>query len=295
MLENDVVAIGSGWAGPWPNEDYGAAHDLRRFAEYANRGDLVIAKHGKRRALGIGVLGDYQFDEDQDDIEGWDLCHLRRVRWLPKTEHRFKRLALSQGRFTGCNDRGVLAWVERTVAKADLRPPNPTKLPQLPTLGPRLELRDLSPNLRKVVRRAQTWSRAWWGGGFGALRPSESELIAHITVPLLVALGWAPQQIAIGWKYADVALFRETLRTPNNCAAIVESKRLGDGLLWAEEQAAGYAAKVGHSIPTVVSDGIRYRLAFPDSDTTLYANLQVPRRSALDLFAALRWKRWSGK
>ena len=124
MLENDVVAIGSGWAGPWPSEEYGPAHELRRFAEYAQAGDLVIAKHGKRLAMGIGVLGPYEFDEDQDDIEGWDLCHIRRVRWLSKSEHRFKRLALSQGRFSGCNDRDVLAWVARTIATADLRPPD---------------------------------------------------------------------------------------------------------------------------------------------------------------------------
>ena len=108
MLKNDVVAIGSGWAGPWPSEDYGPAHELRRFAEYAQAGDLVIAKHGKRLAMGIGVLGPYESDEDQDDIEGWDLCHIRRVRWLSKREHRFKRLALSQGRFSGCDDRDVL-------------------------------------------------------------------------------------------------------------------------------------------------------------------------------------------
>ena len=292
MLKNDVVAIGSGWAGPWPSEDCGPAHELRRFAEDAQAGDLVIAKHGKRLAMGIGVLGPYEFDADQDDIEGWDLCHIRRVRWLSKSEHRFKRLALSQGRFSGCNDRDVLAWVARTIATADLRPPDRRRLRALPSLGPRLETGQLSPDLRRVVKQARTLSQNWWGGAFGDLRPSDNELIAHVTVPLLVALGWPRENIALGWKYADIALFRETLRTPATCAVIIESKRLGDGLLWAQEQASGYATKLGHPVPTVVTDGLRYRLALPDSDEHLYANLQVPRQTALELFDALRYARW---
>ncbi len=156
MLENDVVAIGSGWAGPWPSENYGPAHELRRFAEYAEAGDLVIAKHGKRLAMGIGVLGPYEFDADQDDIEGWDLCHIRRVRWLSKTEHRFTRLALSQGRFSGCNDHDVLVWVARTIGTADLRPPDRSELRALPALGPRLKTGQLSPELRRVVKRARS-------------------------------------------------------------------------------------------------------------------------------------------
>ena len=80
----------------------------------------MIAEHGKQLAVAIGVLGPYESDEDRDDVEGSDLCHIRRVRWLSKSEHRFKWVAVSQGRFSGCNDRDVLAWVARAVVDADL-------------------------------------------------------------------------------------------------------------------------------------------------------------------------------
>jgi hypothetical protein len=107
MLENDVVAIGSGWAGPWPSEEYGPAHELRRFADYAQTGDVVIAKREMQLAVGIGVLGPDESDEDQDDIEGWDLVSHPPSALVVEERAPFQAARPLNGRFSGCNDRDV--------------------------------------------------------------------------------------------------------------------------------------------------------------------------------------------
>jgi hypothetical protein len=109
-------------------EDCSTPHELRRFAEYADPGGVVIAKHGRHVAEAGGVPGPHEPDEGTNDVEGWDMCHIRRVRWLSKREHRFKRPAPYHGRLSGCDDRDVLPWGERTIADTHLRPPHRCKL-----------------------------------------------------------------------------------------------------------------------------------------------------------------------
>lgn len=47
--------------------------------------------------------------------------------------------------------------------------------------------------------RAKKWHELTWTWGFSSV-PTESEVLTHITVPLLAALGWQPEHIAIGWS-----------------------------------------------------------------------------------------------
>ena len=98
MIEHQIALIGSSWAGRWPNPDYGPEPAIRCFVEDAQVGDLVIAKRGRRQALAVGVLGPYDFSADLDDVEGWDMGHFRRVRWLSTTPHRFTATRLRRRR-----------------------------------------------------------------------------------------------------------------------------------------------------------------------------------------------------
>jgi hypothetical protein len=132
----------------------------------------------------------------------------------------------------------------------------------------------------------QTWDRS-----LGA-RPSEDELLTHITVPLLTALGWDPEQIAVKWRFTDLALFAPVRREPENCQCVIEGKRIGDGLLFADWQARRYidALKL-RDADLLVTDGIRYRLHHaPDfvEEEALEANLALPKASAELLFEKLR-------
>ena len=123
---------------------------------------------------------------------------------------------------------------------------------------------------------------------FGTI-PTEDELVAHLVVPFLKALGWPAELIGIKWRYVDVALFRTLPRAPENCHLIIEAKRLGTGVEAALEQACGYLKDLGIRRDVVVTDGVRYRLYSHanDFDGVAYANLHRLKQPALDLFTGL--------
>ncbi|MGH2947122.1 MAG: hypothetical protein ACRDPC_12845 [Solirubrobacteraceae bacterium] len=291
LFEHQVAAVGPGSGGAWPRTDYEYAPGVRGFAGEAKPGDLVIARHGVRLALGVGVLGKYAFSEDLDDVEGWDLCHYRRTRWVATEPHRFARRVLAMDRFIGCADPEVLAWVAEQVDGRDLSLQPQTGLPDLPDLGPRLDVDALPAPLADVVRRAERWARYTWEGAFAA-EPAEAELLCHLTVPLLVALDWPPEQIALHWARTGIALFGELRRAPEACRLLIEGKRLGDGLGFARDQVDGYAReRVGRPVDVAVTDGPRVRLYRHDQpDEPLYANLYSPRATAAALFGGLRYR-----
>lgn len=63
---------------------------VRRFAGIAD-GDVLLLRTGLAAIAAVGVVnGDYSHESCFDDVNGWDLQHMRRVRWgrLP-AEHVF--------------------------------------------------------------------------------------------------------------------------------------------------------------------------------------------------------------
>jgi hypothetical protein len=103
------------------------------------------------------------------------------------------------------------------------------------------------PPSAEALSRGREWSDRTWKGDFGA-QPSEAEIICHVTVPLLLALGWPREQIAIGWHYRDIALFSEMRRAPETCRFVIEAKTLGEGLGFARKQVDRYAREYGHAV-----------------------------------------------
>jgi hypothetical protein len=94
-LEWDVILNGPGSEGRWPDcrealsKDWGLSSrkitDLRRFAEEITDGDIIVLRMGTTDVLGVGIaVGDYLWHEEFGDIDGWDLQHVRRVRWVWK-------------------------------------------------------------------------------------------------------------------------------------------------------------------------------------------------------------------
>lgn len=93
-LRWDVVLNGPGRPGPWPScqpelAEYTTPRkltDLRRFCEQMANGDIVVLRLGTDEIYGVGTVeGIYEWCEAFGDIDGWDLNHVRRVRWLWKT------------------------------------------------------------------------------------------------------------------------------------------------------------------------------------------------------------------
>jgi len=294
FLKYGVALIGPGDAGPWKQDrddsDFNGGF-VRRFAEDVMPGDIVLLRTGIATIAAVGLVGgEYLYLNAFDDVNGWDLQHARRVRWcrLP-AEHTFDSAA-----FGGNPPRCSHVWNEEVVdfAVRFLNSP-PTNwqtaaLPELPAeeaalgrvpealAGLVAEAADLLP----LIQDEQA---------FGEL-PSEDELIVHFVVPFLRALGWAPERIAVKWRYIDVAVFRTLPRAPGNCQFVIEAKRLGAGVEGALEQARGYVETLGVPCDVIVTDGIRYRMydAKRAFKPMAYANLTRLKQSAADLFARMQ-------
>lgn len=144
--------------------------------------------------------------------------------------------------------------------------------------------------LQNLVALARDLAALYWDRERFGDHPSEDELLAHYVAPMLGALGWPIERIAIKWRYIDVSVFRALPRIPPNCHFIVEAKRLGGGVEGALEQAKGYLNALGVSRDVVVTDGLRYRLYAADRDyaPAAYANLANLKQSSLDLFNRLK-------
>ncbi|NQT47927.1 MAG: hypothetical protein HQ578_03005 [Chloroflexi bacterium] len=88
-----VMLAGPGYPGPAPDRrDWHEEHEnhVLAFAEQAQPDDIVILKKPWKdkqwQILAVGrVAGGYEYLEQFDDVEGWDIRHCRRVQWfLPK-------------------------------------------------------------------------------------------------------------------------------------------------------------------------------------------------------------------
>ena len=91
-LQQSVIMIGPGNYGAWPDCEKAMRKDgitargagiVRRFAEDMKPRDLVVLRIGTQQVHGVGELvGGYDWSDDYENVQGWDLQHFRRVRWL---------------------------------------------------------------------------------------------------------------------------------------------------------------------------------------------------------------------
>jgi hypothetical protein len=88
--------------------------------------------------------------------------------------------------------------------------------------------------------------------------PSEYETVAYLVVPLLRALGWTPQRMAVEWNKVDVALFDHLPRGDDTLTAVVEAKKMNKSCLTAMSQATSYASGKSGCHRLIVTDGLRY-------------------------------------
>jgi hypothetical protein len=236
-------------------------------------------------AVGL-VASDYLYVNAFDDVNGWDLQHVRRVRWsqLP-AEHTFRSLSFGANppRCSRVWNDEVLDFATRFLNS----PPTywqTTPLPELPTEEPALQ--EVPKHLRGMIALASDLVPLFQDRLTFGDPPSENELISHFVVPFVRALGWPPERIAVQWRRIDVAVFRALPRTPENCHLVIEAKRLGAGVEGALEQAKGYVEVLGLPRDVIVTDGIRYRMYASQRGFAplAYANLARLKRPATALF-----------
>lgn len=295
FLKYGVALIGPGDAGAWAKERYAYDFALQgfvgRFAEEVREGDVLLLSTGNATVAAVGIVASgYMYLDRFDDVNGRDLQHARRARWfrLPQ-EHRFQSpvFSASPSRFSGVIQADALDFAERFVNS----PPTHWQfapLPELPAEQPQLV--DVPTELRGLVAHAGDLVPLYQDQkSFGGL-PAEDEMVVHFVVPLLRALGWPTERIAVQWRHIDVAVFRSLPRTPENCLFVIEAKFLGAGVEGALDQAIGYVKALGVQRDAVVTDGIRYRMYSGERsfEPVAYANLARLKQPAADLFARIR-------
>lgn len=309
-IQNGVILNGPGRAGPWPaqmdevvgkNRRPKKLSDLRRFCEDMRDGDVVVLRLGTKLVPAVGVIvGDYEWNDAFGDVDGWDLEHVRRVRWLwvGKQPKEFDAYAIKWGDTTQrLNPGGVWDWV----ASLRVDELKPLDLPELPSQRDAGEIgfdrisdflfdrgvasasiAHLMTEIGELTRIARWYERSSKDGSDGdqhSNRPSEHETVAYLVVPLLRALGWTPQRMAVEWNKVDVALFESLPRAGDNMSVVVEAKKLGRACLAARLQATGYADQRAGCLRLIVTDGLRYGVYVKQSDGNfgLHAYLNLTR------------------
>lgn len=292
FLKHGVALTGPGETGPWGEgrvEEREAGRLLRMFAEAVHDGDVFLLKTGLSRIRAVGIVAaGYEFLEPFDDVNGWDLRHARRVRWceLPG-EYDFGGALLGSVPFCRARNRGVLEYV-RTFLNSPPTHWQTAPLPALPAVEPEME--EAPAPIQGIVALVRDLFPVYQDRDRFGERPTERELVAHLVVPFLRALGWPPEQIAVEWGSIDVALFRALPRAAGTCHLVIEAKRLGAGVEGALAQGRRYVERLEMPLDVAVTDGVRYRLysCAKGYAPVAYANLARLKRSAVELFEALK-------
>lgn len=267
--EHDLMFMGPGHGGRYDEALYqkhvadeevtpSEASAVRSFCQRVQAGDTVLMRRG-HRVIAIGRVHEegYSFNPVLDDVYGWDLQHAHRVMWQSQLEaalveaqksgdlfSHMKQIAT----FTGVNNGKTLSRVEHLFSKC-----TPRQLAALPTpVPPGLGLDELGAALRgrsvtemvvtnilRVIERQRQLLKLYRtraGGG----RPNEHEVVAYLVLPLLFALGWTEEQLALEWNNIDVAGFSGPATSPEHCVMVCEAKAMNNGLSGVLAQAVGY-------------------------------------------------------
>lgn len=264
FLRYDVMLIGPGTPGNYnvKPEAYQKEHmnnQIKSFCQNPKSGDLVLLRYG-HVVKAVGLIPDapddtYFWSDLFEDILGWDLQHVRRVIWDSSAisilnqgpEGLFSNYK-QQSTFTAVHESRITSLETQLKSHMQKRPLLP--LPKIAggiftedELGMQLFDAGLANNavddVIKAIFRIQRLSN-WYSNNNSPGRPSEHEIVAHMIAPLMLGMGWSEQLLAIEWKKVDLAFFKGTPTTKDNCIMICEAKRPNQSLTSAYEQAIGY-------------------------------------------------------
>lgn len=287
-LKWDVILNGPGYAGPYPEcekklrKDKRSSKkvtDIKRFAVDMKDGDIVVLRLGTTSILGVGIIvGPYEWLQEFSDIDGWDLQHVRRVKWLWKNKENpqtFPTYSLKQGDTTQVlNSPVVTDWLTSLAIQQTEYDRQLITLPKSSSCQVTLDeiseylfdegvssnsIESLITEIGELIRIAK------WYKKFS--NPSEFETVAYLVVPLLRAIGWTPQKMAIEWHNVDIALFSQLPREDKNLNIVVEAKKKGNSCLSAKSQAQAYAQGKHNCNRLIVTDGLRYGIYLKNEKT----------------------------
>lgn len=266
-------------------------------------GDTILLKSGMSRVLAVGTVVNrddrHRGEDDKEwlrDFDGWDLRAYCFVEW-----HVPQQL-ISTGGLTRATIQKVKKQHLKDLADRVLStvPPHCTIAPEPRPTQPVDDKEILEFLIREGLRPAgaeeltATFVRVRLLAQYYYNRRQWEDIREHETrtfliIPLLLALGWAEQQIKIelpvkNRKRADVACFSKPYaRKKDECVLILESKGFNQGLDYARSQAEQYAAHFPNCLVIVITNGYCYKAfrrqddgAFAETPSA-YLNLLKPR------------------
>ena len=291
-LKWDVILNSPASYGRWPECQNGLLEggwskkkitDLRRFCEQMKDGDLVILRRGTNIVLAVGeIVGCYEHHEEFNDVDGWDIAHVRRVRWFwsdLENPKEFQTYTLKQGDTTQLlkKNRDVNSWLRSLEIADEARSRVPVELPN-PLNNAKVSVDDISEylfgkgvastSISNLLNEIGEFIRIANWYSHEKQKPSESETVNYLVVPLLRALGWTPQRMAIEWNKIDIALFSSLPRKEDFLSVVVEAKKMRASCLSALSQARDYALDANNCRRIIVTDGLRYGIFTRDTDKT---------------------------
>ena len=306
-LEWEVILIGPGDK-PWSEtEQDHQRKEAVALCEEMQSGDIVVLKMGLSAIYGVGLIAEYSWCDEFNDVDGWDLGHTRRVRWVwtykenNDTAMEFDGKPLARSTTCRLYSSEILDWLKRlSVVEHDQNYSHkvlPEKQKEVTREDIAKHLFDMgmaSDSIRNLLDQHGEFLRiANWYNEHWEEWPSEHETVSHLVVPLLRILGWTPQRMALEWKMKgkkermDLALFARLqqdtgeTRVGKNLECVVEAKRLRDPCLsWAVSQAKGYGHEIESCQRLIVTDGLRYGVFTRGSANkrfALYAYLNLIR------------------
>lgn len=249
-------------------------------------GDRVILKRGMQEILAVGEVVErngcrgglrdkgWLYDFDGRDLSGY--CY---VDWRRPAEA-MKASGLSRSTIDEVHKQELRDLADRVIRDAPLVPAEPE--PAEPEILYRSEVLEfmveegLRPSsvedLTKAVNRICLLADYYYKAKhFRCEDILEHETRSFLIVPLLLALGWAEQQLKIGFGCRagkiDIACFSRRYRNPaperkpnlEDVTLLIESRGFASGLDYAPAQAMAYAEEFPSCQAVVVSNGYCYK------------------------------------
>jgi hypothetical protein len=321
LIRHDLACLGPGNPGPYSHKAYSTvlkSHKsgaIDRFKNSLQQGDLVLLREGSKVvALGTVSSAEYCWDPRYDDLNGWGLQHSRRIFWHTELQDEVEKLqadgsifgkAKRLSMFTRIkiqSHRSKIVELVETVPKRQLKelPQEPSALLTSDDLSRELFSAGLShkatDDLVRAIFRQRKMLNWYRTQDHRSGRPSEHEVVAFMILPILLALGWSEQLLAIEWKRIDLAGFSKTPTNETTCTMVCEAKCLGYGLEDAFRQAKRYVSslKLHHCFRIVTTDGERFYLHRKrgeewSSSPEAYMNLDKIRLRNVDGTGALEF------
>lgn len=262
FLRHDVMLLGPGYPGKWTAALYDGDNRIRPFVRGPRQGDLVLMRLG-HQVIRVGRIprqdSEYGWSASFEEILGWDLQHYRRVLWggpgsitaLSRMQPVFDNYK-QQRAFSEVHERRITRLAPRLVRAVRGRRlrkiPSETKGLSLEEFGVGLFNSGLAnDSVEKALEAIEKCRRlgTWYSEHDDCREPSEHEIVAHTCIPMMLALGWSEQMLAVEWKNIDLAFFDRMPTTEGNCVMICEAKKPHRPLETALSQAVGYVRNRG--------------------------------------------------